>query len=128
MHDAGKNFMGAAFQARSDANTITTKAEPVEAAHSMRVVEQYHAPVRRAYRILKHESKGLDDELALQMAIKSVNDTVGSEGLVHTLLIYGTIPQTGLTAEKTAISTYQRAAAMHEAQREVRKLFAQRQV
>lgn len=62
------------------------------------------------------------------MAIKSVNDTVCPEGLVATLLVYCTFLQTGLTAKKPAISTYQRAGAMHKAQRKARKLFAQRQL
>lgn len=120
--------MGTVFQARSGAMSITAKVVPVEAAHSMTVVERYHAPVRRTYRILKHESKYLGEELALQMAIKSVNNTVGSEGLVLTLHVYGTLPRTGFTFEKLVASTYQRVVAMRKAQQEIRELFAQCQV
>lgn len=121
-HDPGKHFMGAAFQARSDKLTITTKAVPVKTAHSMTVVECYHAPVHCAYRILKQEANDLDDELALNMTVKSVNDRVDSERLFHTSVVSDNLPRTGLTAEKPACSTFQHIAAMHKVHREVRKI------
>ena len=35
------------------------------------------------------EYKGIQKKLALQMAIKAVNNTAGLDGLVPTLLVYG---------------------------------------
>lgn len=49
-HDASKNFMPAAFQSNSDMLHIRTKSIPVEAANSISIVEQYHTPIRRAYK------------------------------------------------------------------------------
>ncbi|XP_044714586.1 uncharacterized protein HRG_11872 [Hirsutella rhossiliensis] len=51
-------------------------------------VERYHAPIRRAYEILKAELKTASAESLLQMAFKSVNDTAGPDGLVPTLLVF----------------------------------------
>lgn len=69
--------MGTVFQRHSDALTITRKSVRVGAAQSMAVAERYHAPVRRTCRILEHETKDLDDELAFLMAVNSVGNTVG---------------------------------------------------
>lgn len=94
----------------------------------MAIVERYNTPVSHAYRILKHEDKENDGELALQMVKKAGNDTVGPEGLIITLLLDITLPQTELAANKSAASTFQRAASMHKASRELHKIFSRRQV
>lgn len=83
--DAAKNFMGLAFQSRIGALHISTEAISVEATHSMTVVEQYLTPFQRAYCILKHEDKSVDDELAFHMAVKAVSNKAGSDELVLTL-------------------------------------------
>lgn len=83
----------------------------------------YHTFIQRVYRILKHEGKDIDDDLALMI----VDDTVGTEVLVPTLLIYVMLPRTGLTVNKPATSTYHLASTMHKASIAVHMLFAQRQ-
>lgn len=128
VHDAGKNFMAESFASNADLLHIRTKAVPVESANSMTVVERYHQPIRRAYQTIKSESPDTDDAAALQMAVKAINDSVGPDGLVPTLLVYGALPRLGLPHDKPNPSTFQRAAALRKATQEMSKRFAKRQV
>lgn len=127
-HDAGKNFMAAAFQSNSDMLHIRTKAIPVEAAHSMSIVERYHTPIRRAYKIICKEAPDLNKETALQMAVKAINDSVGPEGLVPTLLVFGALPRLGLPSDPPTPSTFKRAIALRKATATMSKHFSSRQV
>lgn len=82
---------------------ISIKEVPVEAHNSIGKVERYHAPRRRAYKILRDEDPSLSPEAALQMAVKAVNDTAGPNGIVPTLLVFGTYPR--LTEDSTPSPT-----------------------
>lgn len=127
-HDAGKNFMGAAFQANTDMLHIRTKAVPVESANSMTVVERYHAPLRKAFHIIRKEAPDMEKEEVLQMAVKAINDSVGPEGLVPTLLVFGALPRLGLPTDAPTPSTFQRATALRKATAEMSRHFASRQI
>lgn len=73
---------------------ITCKQVPVEAHWSIGKVERYHAPLRRAYEIMRTElNSSTSDAAVLQMAVKAVNDTAGPDGLVPTLLVFGAYPR-----------------------------------
>ena len=61
------------------------------------------------------------------MAVKAVNDTAGPEGLVPTLLVFGTYPRLSSTSPPSpSIAT--RANAIKKAMMEVRQLKAKRQI
>ena len=90
---------------------IIVKNVPVEAHHSIGLVERYHGPLRRAYSIITAEIPGIEPELALQMAFKALNDSVGPNGLVPTLLVFGAYPRmTEMDAPSPTIT--QRTIAM----------------
>jgi hypothetical protein len=72
---------------------ISIKAVPVEAYWSVGLVERAHPALWRAYQIIIDECKDIYKELALQMAVKAVNDTTGPDGLVPTLLVYRAYPR-----------------------------------
>lgn len=127
-HDAGKNFMSKEFQANAHLFDIKTKPIPVECPHSMTVVERYHAPIRRAYKIIRKEAPNLEKESALQTAVKSVNDSVGPNGLIPTLLVYGALPRLGFPSDPPTPSMYQRAVALQKATNEMSKYFAKSQI
>ncbi|EED15482.1 conserved hypothetical protein [Talaromyces stipitatus ATCC 10500] len=125
--DAGKNFVSKEFSQLATSIGTTVKSVPIEAHWSIGMVERYHAVLRRAYTIISDELPDLHPDMALQMAVKSVNDTAGPNGLVPTLLVFGAYPR--LTQnDAPAISVEQRATALKKATAEVRKLYAQRQV
>ena len=127
VHDAGKNFSSAEFRQQAKAMAIEVKEVPVEAHNSVGKVERYHAPLRRAYEIISSELEGASEELTLQMAVKAVNDSAGPDGLVPTLLVFGAYPR--MTDDSPpSPSVVQRAEAIRKATKEVRRLYATRQV
>ena len=92
IHDTGTQFTSTEFTKNAKTMGSTTKCVPVEAHHSIGLVERYHAPLRRAYEIIVEELPNAAKHLALQMAVKAVNDTAGPNGIVPTLLVFGTYP------------------------------------
>lgn len=120
--------MGRIFQSNNDMLHIDTKSIPVEAAHSMSIVERYHQPVRRAYKMIKKETPDTDNETTLQMAIKSINDSVGPDGLVPTLLVFGALPRLGLPTDQPTPSTFKRAVALRKATESMSRHFVSRPV
>lgn len=74
------------------------------------------------------EASDLDDEAALQIAVKSGNDSIDPDGLVPTLLVHGVLPRFGLPTDMQSPSMYQRAAAPRRATEAMTKYFAKNQV
>ena len=130
VHDAGKNFISKEFRQYASTMAVTTKAVPVEAHWSIGTVERYHKVIRRAYAIISKElnvETKFEKELALQIAVKAVNDTAGPNGLVPTLLVFGAFPRMTINSAPTP-TTAQRAIAIEKALKEVRKCHAESQV
>ena len=125
--DAGKNVTSKEWRTNARIMGSSTKAVPVEAHHSIGLVERYHVPLRRAYEILSAECPTLSRQQRLQAAVKAVNDTAGPNGLVPTLLVFGAYPR--LTEyDPPAASITQRAAAIAKAMQDVRKCHAARKL
>jgi hypothetical protein len=109
--------------------SIKVKEVLVKAHNSVGLVERYHAPLRRAYKILKAELKDehINKEIILQMAVKAVNDSAGPDRIVLILLVFGLYPRmTEINAPSPII--VKRAEAIRAATKEVRRLHAKRQV
>jgi hypothetical protein len=67
---------------------------PVKAHWAVRKIEQAHSPLRRTFNILRAElNSSTEDKDILQIAVKALNDTAGPNGLVLTLLVFGTYPR-----------------------------------
>jgi hypothetical protein len=64
----------------------------VKAYNSISKVEKYYAPLRRLYKILRDKLKeeNLNKELILQIAVKAINNIARLNGLIPTLLVFGT--------------------------------------
>jgi hypothetical protein len=71
---------------------IKVKEVPIKAHNSIKKVERYYVPLRRIYKIISSELKGVSKELTLQMAIKAVNDSTNLNRLVPILLVFNTYP------------------------------------
>lgn len=99
----------------TDLLLIRLKSIPVEAAHSMSIVERYHEPIRRVFHVIKQETPDIEDTSVLQMAVKAINDSVGPDGLVPTLLVFGALLRLGLPTDEATPSTFQRAVALRYA-------------
>ena len=72
---------------------IIVKNAPVDVHHSISMVERYHGPLRRVYSIIITKIPGIKADLTLQMFFKAINNSVGPNGLVSTLLVFGTYPR-----------------------------------
>ena len=88
--DAGKQFMAKKFRQYVANMGIIIKNAPVEAHHSIGMVEHYHGSLQRVYSIIITKIPEIEPELVLQISFKAINDSVGSNGLVPTLLVFGT--------------------------------------
>ena len=69
------------------------KIIPIEAYNSVRIIEHYHGPIRRAYLIIMAKINGINKDTALQIAFKAINNSAGPDGIVLTLLVYGALPR-----------------------------------
>ena len=100
---------------------------PVEAYNLIRIVKHYYSPLQRVYQIITVEILNINKDAALQIAFKAINDSVGPNGLVPTLLVFGAYPRiTNLDAPSLTVT--QRATAVKKAIEEIRKLYTKRQV
>jgi len=109
------------------AMAISTKAIPVKAHWSIRLVKQAYPVLWRAYQIITDECKDIQKELALQMAVKAVNNTTGPNGLVPTLLVYGAYLRIS-KLDPPAPSITEQAAAIWKAMAKIVKLWAKQTV
>ncbi|KAL4403389.1 hypothetical protein CABS03_15260 [Colletotrichum abscissum] len=125
--DAGTSFKSAEFKENATAYGIQLKVVPVEAHHSIGKVERAHQQLKRAFRIIKEENPDSDDDECLQTALKCCNDTMGHNGLIPTLLVFGAYPRT-TSASPPSPDVSQRARAVEKAMRALREVSARRQV
>ncbi len=98
----------------------------MECPETMSHVERYHAPLRAAYFKIKATLKTGRPPEILQLAVKSVNDTTGPEGLCPTLLVFGAIPKPARPGMAT--TQLERARAVDAAMSEVSKVYARTRV
>lgn len=68
---------------------MVLRASGIEDNHSIDVGERYHVPLGRVFNGIRIDNTGLSDDLTLRFAVKSVNDTMGPDGLDPSLLVYG---------------------------------------
>jgi hypothetical protein len=61
------------------------------------------------------------------MAIKAVNDTVGPDGLVSILLVFGTYPRM-VTTDTSSLTVTERDKAITKAIKQITELYVKRQV
>src|SRR5579871_1486997 len=124
--DARSNFTSQEFHQHAAVMGISTKTVPVEAAWSIGITERYHFVLRRAYKIIVEETQA-EKEVALQMAVKAVNDSAGPNGLIPTLLVFGAFPRM-TEMDPPAPSIAVRAMAIKKAMNEIAKIRAEHQV
>lgn len=123
--DASNALTSNTFRNNTGLLQTQTKAVLEEASNTMSIFKKYHESVRRAYRIIRSEAPYMSLESALQATAESGNDSVGSSGLVTTLLIYGAIPRLVLSLDPPAASTNEKARAAAKVTKSVTHYFIQ---
>jgi hypothetical protein len=64
----------------------------------------------------------------LQIAVKAINDSAGPDGIIPILLVFGAYPRLITEMDPPSSSVTKRAEAIRAATKEVRCLYAERQV
>lgn len=125
--DQGSNFVSQEFLDCATTEGIIVLEAPIESPSTMSHVERYHGPLRRAYlKIRESLPRRETDADCLQLAVKSMNDTVGPEGLCPTLLVFGALPRAA--KRQPASSQLERAKALDGARQEVLQEYAKRKI
>src|SRR6266567_8802243 len=88
IYDIGKNFISKEFKQYAIILGIAIRSVPVEAYNSVGMVERYYGPLCYIYHIIIAELLDISKDMALQMAFKAINDSVGPDGLIPTLLVF----------------------------------------
>ena len=92
---------------------IIIKNAPLEVHYSIDMVEYYHVPLQQVYSIIIIKIPGIEANLAPQMSFKDINNSVGPNGLVTSLLVFSAYPKvTELDAPSPSI--IQHAMVMHK--------------
>jgi hypothetical protein len=95
--DQGSVFTSSRWRDIVSLSGVKLELSPIESHNSLTVGERYHDPLRRLYRKVRQDFPAISEPLALSLANKAMNDTIGPEGLVPTLLVFGTVPRLSTT-------------------------------
>ncbi len=107
--------------------SIEIKTISVETHHSIEMIKRYHESLRRIYSIFVAEIPDIDLESVLQMSFKTLNDTIESDDLIFTLLMFDVYSR--MTKNDAPFSTItQPAIAMRQAMNEIKRFMTIRRV
>ena len=113
--DAGTSFTGKVFRDNAKSTGIHVEIVPTEAHHKIGLVERYHEVDRKVYEKLKIDDPTMSRELRLSTTFRCINDSAGPNGMVPTLLVFGSYPRLGVKSETIAPTTIERANSIREA-------------
>src|SRR6266566_3467903 len=91
-YNAGKNFVSKEFKQYAIILGTATRSVPIKAHNSVGMVERYYGPLYHIYHIIIAELLDISKDMALQMAFKVINNSIGPNGLTPTLLVFGAYP------------------------------------
>lgn len=84
--------LGSAFVRMAELHGVDIEYTGIESHNSLAVGSRYHQPLRQTFREIIVENPSDDRKLALAVSVKAMNDTLGSEGLVTSSLVFGEFP------------------------------------
>ena len=90
--DHGSAFTSNEWKELAEENGVVVKLTGIQHHNGIGLCERYHGPLRTIFRRIRKECPDIDKDLALKSAVKAMNDTVGPEGLVPSLLAFGIHP------------------------------------
>lgn len=89
--------------------------------------KRYHAPLQRIFRVIRSQYPKLDPEIALRLAVKAANDTMGPHGYVPSRLIYGIEPAFPVVNSSLPAQN-ERMAAIETGKREMATITAENRI
>eukprot|EP00171_Calliarthron_tuberculosum_P023357 IDg23357t1 len=81
-----------AFVSVASLSNVQVESTGIESHNSHSICERYHQPLRNTFRKLRIGHPKAPKKLLLQLSVKSMNDTLGPEGLVPSALVFGEYP------------------------------------
>ena len=64
----------------------------IEVYNLIGIIERYYIPICQVYIIIAIEIRDINREIALQIAFKAINNTIGLDSLIPILLVYSAYP------------------------------------
>jgi hypothetical protein len=129
VYNTEKNFTAIKFKQLVSFMLIKVKEVLIKAYNSVGLIERYHALLCCTYKILKTElkNKHINKKIILQITVKAVNNSARPDKIVLILLVFSLyLKITEIDASSPII--IKRAKAICAATKEVRRLYAKRQV
>lgn len=118
--------LGDLFVSLGALNNFEVQQTEIQAHNSLGLGERYHQPLRNTYRKVRTVHPNQDKKLLLSFAAKAMNDTLGTDGLVSSALVFGEFPPEHTRSEmlhRRAEMEY-RAEVANMARREMEKQIA----
>lgn len=91
MVDEGSQFRKI-FAELGAPHNINLEKSGVESQSSLGIRERYHRPLRESYSRIKVDYPKTQRQLLLALSVKSINDTLGLDGIVLSALVFGEFP------------------------------------
>jgi hypothetical protein len=127
IYDTEKNFASIKFRQYAKSIVIQVQEIPVKAYNSIRKVERYYTFLRQIYEIIYNEFRDTNTKINLQIAIKAINDSAGPDGIIPILLVFSAYPRMTENSAPSPTIT-KKTEAIRKTTKEVRRLYARRQV
>ena len=89
--DEGSQFRDA-FIEICDLHDVEWLKSGIQHHNAQGIGERYHAPMRKTYRKLKVEFPQMNKHLLLSMSVRAGNGTLGPDGIVPSVLVFGEFP------------------------------------
>lgn len=86
--DRGSTFTSVNWTHRAEDVGKVMQESRVEAHNALGFRERYNAPLRNIFLKIREEHLKMNRHIVLKMAVKAMNDIIGSKGLVASLLQY----------------------------------------
>ncbi len=91
--DQGSVFTSKLFRDLCFAHSIQISCTGTESHNSLGKGERYHSSLRRTYMKVSEEHPKIPRGTRLALSVKAANDTMGPDGLVPYLLVFGVMPK-----------------------------------
>ena len=111
-----------------EVQNIELRNTGTESHNSLGAGEKYYHTLRTIYLEVQADFPSVDDATLLAISVKAMNDTVGPEGLVPSLLVFGALPRLPTISPRDYPSHKERMRAMIVARNEHEKIVARNRV
>ena len=88
IYNIDKNFISKEFKQYTIILKIVIKSVPVKAHNLIKMVKYYYSPLCYIYYIIITELPDISKDIALQIAFKVINNFIGPNSLISTLLVF----------------------------------------